>query len=175
MVDVDWGSASPVPSLPKPFIYIFWFQPQEFKKSSKPNCAISFHQIFSPTATSWKAGWCLQDSLTDQSTPSLLRHACCPKGLSGLLLTSSKSSTGQQQMKGRHLARTKLLQDCSPQLLTQTCTCSCLAPSLLTCNPRNLDVSRSRATMLSPVGTPPMLDILHLCSYDTQTHLAPHH
>lgn len=62
-------------------------------------------------------------------------QACCPRGLSGLLLSSSKSSTGQQQMKGRHLASTKLLQDCSPWLLTQPCTCSCFAPSLRTCIP----------------------------------------
>lgn len=136
IVDVDWRVSFPCPLTPKDSLLqsllstFSDFNHRSLKKSSKPtNCAISFHQNLSPTATSWKAGWCLQECLTDQS---LLRHICFPKGLSGYLLISSESSAVQQQMKGRHLASTKLLQDCAPQLPTQSCTSSCLAPSLLT-------------------------------------------
>lgn len=45
----------------------------------------------------------LKESLPDQSTPSLLRHACFLKGLSVYLPISSKSNAGQQQMKGSGL------------------------------------------------------------------------
>lgn len=149
------GSASPVPSLPKPFIYIFWFQPQDFKKSIKSNCAISFHQNFSPTATNWKAGWCLQKSLTDQNTPSLLGHTCCPKGLSGFLLSCSqvqhRSTADERQAFSKHQTATRLQSPASYPALYLLLPCS--KPPYL--HPRDLDVSRSRATVLSPVGTCP--------------------
>lgn len=113
--------------------FYYW----SLKKSSKPNGAISLHQNLPPAAINWKAGWHLQERLSDQSTPSLLRHACFPKGLSVYLPISSESNTGQQQMKGRHLANAPNCYKSSlPSFLPSPVLASCLASSLFTHVPK---------------------------------------
>lgn len=136
MVDVDWRVSFPSPLTPKASLlqslsYTF----SDFNHRSLKNPV-------NPTGSSHSNKTPLPqqpvERLVDAYRGVLQTEAqrpCCLKGLSGCLLISSKSSTGQQQMKGRHLASTQLLQDCTPQLPPQPCTCSCLAPSFLTCIP----------------------------------------
>ena len=154
-----------------PFLYIFWFQLLELKKSSKLNCAISLHQNLSPTAINWKAGWCLQESLSDQSTPSMLRHACFLKSLSLYLPISSESNAGQQQMKGRHLANTP---NCYESSLPSFLPSSVLAAALLQASlltSQKFGCQQVKGNCAISGWDSPMLDILHPFSYGAQGQL----
>lgn len=138
IVDVEWRVSFLSHSLPKPTsckafpLHFVISAATVKKKSSKPNCVISLHQTLSPTAISWKPGWRLQESRSDQSTPSLLRHACFPKGLSVHLPMRSKSSAGQLQMKGGFLANTPNCYESSlPRLLASPIVAAALLQASL--------------------------------------------